>query len=174
MRSAALLIPLVLLAGCTQLEDARQGADDAREALVQAQREAQEARDRFERVRSAAVVREEVARVVVVAMGNETAIWFDAAAFRGAVPIPRENLTALPHVRVTTGAFSFTCDPLSCTLAKPDADVNVTWADGAAGSMLLPAGNAGCESGTSGCRVGELVRERGTVKATTAAGDVTD
>lgn len=171
------LVPLMFLSGCTQLDDAKQAADDAKAKLEEAKLEAQEARDRLDRFKSATVVRSEQLRVVIVPMSNETEIWFDTGAWRGEFLVPGANVTSLPAVRVRFAEADFRCDPLSCRLARPESDVNVTWADGAPGGVTLVRGTVGCEPANvtdAYCRIGELTRERGAVQVTTAAGDITD
>jgi hypothetical protein len=176
MRLFVWLIPLMLLAGCTQFDNAKQAAADAQAKLDAAKQEAQEAKDRFDRVKSATVVRNEQLRVSVVPMSDDEEIWFNASAWRGEFLVPSENVTGLPEVRIRWGNANFSCDPQTCRVGNPNGNVTITWADGTAGSVTLVDGIVGCAPenvATSYCRVGDLTRERGTVRVTTAASDVT-
>lgn len=164
--SARIPILLVLgsmaLAGCTQLQDAR---DDAADALANAQREAQDAKDRYDRVKSTTIVRNETVDLVLVAVSANGTTWFEANATRAGVNVTRENLTALPPVRLESASWSTTCDPLTCRFEASDT-VSVAWADGAAGGMELVGGVAGPDA--------RMERPRAWALVTTSAGDVTD
>lgn len=176
-RSLVWLVPMMLLAGCAQLDDAKEAAADAQAKLDEAKREAQEAKERLDRVRSSTIVRAEILRIVVVPMSHNDTIWFDTAAWRGETAVPPQNLTSLPLIRIRFAEANFTCDPLDCRLSRPEADVNVTWADGEPGGVTLPGGQVTCASPdpvSSYCRLGELTRERGEAWVTTAASDVTE
>ncbi|HUR69261.1 MAG TPA: hypothetical protein VM370_08440 [Candidatus Thermoplasmatota archaeon] len=176
MKAMALVAAMALLAGCTQLDDAKRAAEDAKKELGEAQREAQEAQARYERVKSATVVRNETVRVIVVPMSDPNATWFDAGAWRGDVLIPPENLTALPAVKLAFGGRNVTCDPLTCRLGPMTEDITVTWADGSDGVVLMSGGHNSCdveEPTSSYCRLHELTRNA-TIRLTTALGDATD
>lgn len=168
------LVAAILLAGCTGFDEARSAAEETQQALADARREAQEARERFDRVSSATIVREESVRVVIVPMSNATRIWFDTAAYRGEVLLARENLTSIPPVRIRGAGIDLACDPLTCHLAQPDADVTVTWDDGADGEVLLRGGQDACADATASdaCARDRLTRQAD-VRVTTDASDVT-
>lgn len=173
MRTALLLLPALLLAGCAQLQDAR---DDAERALADAQRDAQEARDRYERVRSATVVRNETVDITITPRSDGATLWFAANVSRAGVAVPAENLSALPPLRLAAASFELACDPLACRLSTSE-DVEATWADGAPGALALPGGQARCEpagAASSACAYPTLRRGRGWALVTTAAGDVAD
>lgn len=157
----------MLLAGCTQVDDAQRAIDDAK-------REAQEAKDRYDRVASATVVRNETLRVVVVPMGNGTEIRFDVGVWRGETALDTANLTTVPPVAVRAGESRFVCDPLTCRVAVTGVDVNVTWADGAPGGVTLAGGQAACAPGSdassSYCAFPQIER-LANVRVTTALSD---
>ena len=180
MRALVLLVPIVLLAGCTQFDEAKADLYEARAQLDEARADAQAAKDRYDRVRSATVIRNETLTVLVVPKSSERAFWFDTAAWRG-VPgpegtlIPPENLTSLPAIRLRTGGSDLVCDPLSCSGTITGADVNVTWADGAPGAFTLVGGNAECapeSAPDSYCAFPEL-RKIASIRVTTALADST-
>lgn len=183
MRALLILVLVLPLAGCTQLDDAQAKLDDARAELDEARAEAQAAKDRYDRVRSATVIREERLVVVVSPKSNETEFWFDHAAWRAefggnGTLIATENLTSLPPIRLRTSAYDVTCDPMTCRGAITGLDVNVTWADGAQGGFTLVGGNAACDPAadeplgnlSSYCAF-PMLRRESTIRVTTALSD---
>lgn len=160
MKGFALLVPILLLAGCAGVEDAKQAAADAQAKLDEARREAQEAKDRYDRVRSATVVREEVVNVTLTPVVEEGELSFVVNASRAGVPLPRENITSLQSVELSAPGLVVTCDPADCRATVPPGGWDVRWADGEGGRIHAP-GNA------------TLTRERARAWVTTAVGDVT-
>lgn len=178
MRALVWTIPLLLLAGCAQLDDAKEAAADAQTKLDEARREAQEAKDRYDRVKSATVVRTEVVHLVVTPESNETEVWFLVNATRSdGTLIAPANVTGVSDIAVSGAAWRFSCDPLTCRVQRSGEDVTLGWADGAAGSLVLTDGHARCEpasAGASACALPGLTRARGEALVTTAVGDITE
>lgn len=108
-----LALPLLALslAGCAQVDAAKEQLDDAR-------REVDELRARYDRVSSWSVVRQEVLDLnVTTRVDEDYHLRFDVNATREGIAIPRENLTALPPIAVRVdGAGWVLCDPLSCAI----------------------------------------------------------
>lgn len=175
MRWAPLLLASLLLAGCAQLETARETADEASQALADAQREAQEARERYDRVKSATVVREERVTLYLWLVVENDTLRFDPHAIREQTRV--ENLTDLPDVRVRVDAMEIACEPLTCEVGVGGSPALVSWADGTDGSAELPGPSPPlCHSLEDGAqRCGPLLtREEATVVVRTPLDDVTE
>lgn len=176
MKTLAILLVMVLLAGCTQLDDAKEAAAEAQRKIDEAKREAQEAKDRYDRVKSATIVRTEKVHLAVYALSNDTTVWFRAEAERAGTRIADANVTGLPLVKLSTSAWSVTCDPIDCRVDLAGEDVTVEWADGTPGLLVLKGGRSACD-GTDlskmDCASQKLDRDNAEARVTTKAGDVT-
>lgn len=159
VRALVLLVPALLLAGCTQLDEGKAKLAEAQQNLDEAKREAQEAKDRFDRVKSATIVRTERVDLLVQAVRNETSLTFNVMAVREGYTIPAANLTSVQAIVIQwPGAGeSITCDPLTCRIGTSEPALTWGWADETARVPLTQA----------------LSKARGTAGVTTAAGDVT-
>lgn len=163
----ALLVPLVMLGGCTQL-------DDAQVKLEEARADAQEARDRYDRVRSATVARTEIVNATAWPMIANQTLRFDVEARRAADVIPAENLTALTPLWVRASGFRFACDPLTCAIELPPEGIEISWSESESG-LRYPAQVVCVDMGaTERCGQPPITGARVQAHVTTAVGDVTD
>lgn len=162
-RAFAWLIPMMLMAGCTQLDDAKQAAEDAKAQLDEARQDAAEAKERFDRVKSSTIVRTERAdvRIEAVYAEDNTSVSFRVNATRdGNYTIPRANLTSAPAIAIILDSGTeFSCDPLDC-IVKLGASDPILW------------GFADIEDRVTFGE--ELSRADAQVGVTTAVGDVTE
>lgn len=170
----AALAAALLLAGCTaqvdsarqQLDTVKESLDEAKAALDAARQEAREAKDRYERVRSLTIVREESVRLVLQPELSKTSMGFVVlnATRSDGTEIPSANLTKLPLLGVDSPERPFTCDPLTCRFFVAEGDsVVVAFLDAPDEKVTL----------TSGAPLPRLVLEGARVLATTSAGDAT-
>lgn len=176
MRLVAALLASLLLAGCTaqvdsakqQLETVKDNLQQAQDALAAAKKEAGEAKDRLDRVRSLAVLREERVALALApnyADGTLTFRLVNATRSNGE-EIPAENLTQLPPLLLTVANATFACDPLTCMVVVDEgATVQATFADAPETSWEIVAGAP--EQPT-------LALADARVLATTSVGDATD
>jgi hypothetical protein len=125
-----LVLAAVLLSGCAQLDSAKGELEEARQGLAEAQREAQEARDRYDRVKSATIVRTERVDATAWPLIENGTLRFDVEAARGTVAIPRANLTAMEPLAVRVGNATLWCDPLTCEIGLPPEGVELSWQGG--------------------------------------------
>lgn len=175
MKAIALLVPMILLAGCTQFDDAQRAAEDAKIQLDEARQDAQEAKERYERVKSATIVRTERIDLKLSAKIANGTVRFDPNATRAGVSIQDENLERLPPLVLEGSGFRVTCDPLACSAELPEEGILLSWADDADGGMRLVL-NAQCDTdadGTRTCALPWLSREGVEAGVTSRVGDVT-
>lgn len=175
----AALAAALLLAGCSaqvdgarqQLDTVKQSLDEARAALDAARQEAREARDRYERVRSLEVVREERVDLVVRGVVEQDVLRFEVAnATRSnGEAVPAANVTRLPLLSLESpdaNGTALLCEPLTCQVYLPPGRALVAyWADAEDHQWLL--------ENKPGVRI-ELTYDDAPIWATTSVGDATD
>ena len=176
---AATLGAAVLLAGCTaqvdgareQLDAVKQNLDEAKQALDAARQEAREAKDRYERVRSLEVVREERVTLVLRGVIEQDVLRFEVAnATRSnGESIPPANVTRAPLLQLESeeaNGTAFVCEPLTCqAYLPPGRALLASWA-GLDGQQFVLENKPGVRI--------ELTHAAADVLATTSVGDATD
>lgn len=170
--AATLLAAAVLLAGCSaQVDSAREQLDGVKQSLDEAKQEAREAKDRYERVRSLEVVREETVDLVVRGVLEQDVLRFEVAnATRSnGEAVPLANVTRLPLLSLESPEANGTallCEPLTCQVYLPPGRSLVA-------SFVDLAGHEWVIENKPGARI-ELTYDDATIVATTSVGDATD
>lgn len=170
----AVLLSAPLLAGCTSLEAAQKSVDEATTALADTKRDLDEARERYDRVKSLQALRAERVDLVAVPVVENGILRFQVNATRDGVAIPLENLTRAPRVILWFGdepRALLGCDPLTCLFNLQNRTVEMAWEDHADTRAAFPPA-----CGTvahARCAMPRLVYEGAQVLATTSVSDAT-